>query len=160
MRSILFVCLLYFIAIGCNSNTVVGDMQAIKGNTWPVDAPVSFTLPALDSAAVYTAYITIRNNNDYPFSNLFLLAALQHPNGKTVVDTLEYKMAKPDGSWLGTGIGAVKENKLYYKENFKFEEAGEYTLRLIHAVRNNGEVQGVTALQGITDVGYSIELAN
>jgi hypothetical protein len=30
----------------------------------------------------------------------------------------------------------------------------------MHAMRNNGEVEGVTNLQGITDVGYSIEKIN
>jgi gliding motility-associated lipoprotein GldH len=75
-----------------------------------------------------------------------------------VVDTLEYKMARPDGSWLGAGIGNVKENKLFYKQNITFIEKGNYTLNISHAVRNNGEPQGVSKLEGITDIGYSIEI--
>ena len=66
-------------------------------------------------------------------------------------------MARPDGSWLGTGIGSVKENKLWYKEAVRFFAPGEYTLRLSHAMHNNGEVLGVSTLPGITEVGYSIE---
>jgi gliding motility-associated lipoprotein GldH len=68
-------------------------------------------------------------------------------------------MARPDGTWLGTGIGAIKESKLFYKENFSFKEAGNYSLHITHAVRNNGEVQGVSYLEGVTDVGYRIEEA-
>jgi len=74
-----------------------------------------------------------------------------------VTDTLEYRMANPDGSWLGNGIGSVKESKLWYKQNFTFTEQGSYRIRISHALRNNGEVDGVTNLEGITDVGYSIE---
>lgn len=82
---------------------------------------------------------------------------MNFPHGKTVVDTLEYRMANADGSWLGQGIGSVKENKLWYKEQVKFLEEGNYNITITHAVRNNGEVEGVTKIEGITDVGYSIE---
>lgn len=148
---------LFFIA--CGDNTVAGDTRVMKGDRWNVKDTISFELPFLDSLKQYNTFVTIRNNNEYPFSNLFLIVALQYPHGKTMIDTLEYKMAKPDGSWLGTGIGAIKESKLFYKENFSFNEAGRYTLQITHAVRNNGEAQGVSNLEGITDVGYSIEEA-
>ena len=85
---------------------------------------------------------------------------MNFPNGKTVADTLEYRMANPDGSWMGQGIGAVKENKLWYKENVQFFEEGAYTVHIAQAMRNNGEVEGVTKLEGITDVGISIEEAS
>jgi len=82
---------------------------------------------------------------------------MKYPHGKTVTDTLEYRMANPDGSWLGTGIGSIKENKLWYKENFSFTEDSTYRVAITHAMRNNGDVEGVSILEGITDVGFSIE---
>ena len=66
-------------------------------------------------------------------------------------------MSNPDGTWLGKGIGNVKENKLWYKEHVSFLEKGVYNLSITHAVRNNDNVEGVTNLEGITDVGFSIE---
>jgi gliding motility-associated lipoprotein GldH len=132
---------------------------AIQGSNWQVKDAAIFELPVLDSLKQYNSFVTVRNNNNYPFSNLFLIVSLHYPHGKIMVDTLEYKMAKPDGTWLGTGIGAIKESKLFYKENFSFKEVGNYSLHITHAVRNNGEAQGVSNLEGITDVGYSIEEA-
>ena len=82
---------------------------------------------------------------------------MEFPHGKTLVDTLEYKMAYPNGEWMGEGIGSVKENKLWYKENVTFFEEGNYNITITHAVRNNGDVEGVSRLEGISDVGYSIE---
>ena len=38
-----------------------------------------------------------------------------------------------------------------------FAEDGTYTVAIAHAMRNNGNVEGVTKLEGITDVGFSIE---
>lgn len=83
-----------------------------------------------------------------------------HPHGKTMKDTLEYQMAKPNGELLGEGITDIKENKLWYKghENpFVFEESGDYKINIQHAMRNNGDVNGVDKLEGITDVGFRIE---
>lgn len=143
----------------CTNNIVASDMQEMP-EVWELGYPVEFKVPAIQSNVPYNVYLEIRNTNQYPFSNIFLLTTLKYPNGKTAVDTLEYRMAAPDGQWLGQGLGSVKQNKLVYKEDFQFIEDGNYTLSITHAVRNNGDVQGVKNLKGITDVGYSIEKSN
>src|SRR5690606_20989792 len=104
-------------------------------------------------------FLNIRNTNEYNFNNIFLIVSMNFPHGKTITDTLEYRMANPDGSWMGQGIGNVKENKLWYKENVQFFEDGIYTVTIGQAMRNNGAVEGVTKLEGITDVGFSVEEA-
>ena len=157
MYNCFFASVLSLLLIACGHSGVTADTRAISSEGWQVNDPAIFKIPRLDSVASYNAFITVRNNNNYPFNNLFLIVSLQYPYGKTVVDTLEYKMARPDGSWLGTGIGNLKENKLFYKQNLSFDQAGDYTLQISHAVRNNGESQGVSKLEGITDIGYSIE---
>jgi len=124
---------------------------------WNKNEIVSFSIPPLDSTKNYNLFLHLRNTNDYKYNNLFLITEMEFPNGKTIKDTLEYKMAYPNGEWMGEGIGNVKENKLWYKEAVSFKEQGTYILRVSHAVRNNGEVDGVFKLDGITDVGYSIE---
>ena len=86
-----------------------------------------------------------------------------YPHGKTIKDTLEYRMADPTGKLLGTGLTDVKENKLWYKgneSNFIFDEVGEYTVNIQHAMRENGKVNGVLELEGITDIGFRIENIN
>ena len=84
---------------------------------------------------------------------------MNFPNGKTITDTLEYQMAKPNGELMGEGFTDVKENKLWYKEGVRFDEIGDYSIIIQHAMRNNGEVNGVDNLKGITDVGFRIEPA-
>ena len=61
---------------------------------------------------------------------------------------------------MGEGIGSIKENKLWFKENIRFTEEGNYNITITQAVRNIGEVDGVSQLPGITDVGISIEEAS
>ena len=50
---------------------------------------------------------------------------------------------RPDGSWLGEGIGSVKESKFWYKEAIFPSWKKEIILFAIgQAVRNNGEARG------------------
>jgi gliding motility-associated lipoprotein GldH len=82
---------------------------------------------------------------------------MEHPSKKTLVDTLEYKMAKPDGTLLGEGLSDTKENKLFYKENFVFKNSGQYKVTIQQAVRQSGKIEGIEKLDGITEVGFRIE---
>ena len=79
------------------------------------------------------------------------------PHGKTIKDNLDYRMAETIGKLLGTGYTDVKENKLWYKEQVVFNETGEYTVNIQHAMRENGKVNGVIELEGVTDVGFRVE---
>jgi gliding motility-associated lipoprotein GldH len=150
-----------FVALwfSCNQNVVFDKYQSIE-DAWNKDKAIEFNFTAPDSTQSYNLFINLRNNNDYKFSNLFLIAELYYPNGKTLVDTLEYQMAKPSGEFLGTGAFKLKENKLWYKgfnEPFVFSELGDYQLKISQAMRQNGIVDGVKLLEGVTDVGFRIE---
>lgn len=140
----------------CDSKTLISMNKELPG-VWKKQEVITFNLPELDSLKGYNLFVNLRNTNDYEFNNLFLIVAMKFPYGKIVTDTLEYKMAKPDGTWLGIGIGDVKDNKLWYKENVSFKEKGTYKVSISHAMRNNGDVNGVKNLDGIIDVGFSVE---
>ena len=49
------------------------------------------------------------------------------------------------------------QDKLWYKENIVFDQNGVYTIELSHAMRQNGKVEGIDNLMGITDVGIEVE---
>jgi len=138
----------------CDKKRVFDEYKSV-GSAWHKDSIISFDLPVLDSTKKYNAFVNIRDNNNYPFNNLFLIVALETPSGFTKVDTLEYQMATPDGTLLGNGFSDIKESKLFYKEDVKF--TGKYKVHIKQAVRQSGKIPGVEALQGITDVGFRIE---
>ena len=149
--------LVFLIAItlfSCDKKRVFDDYKSV-GDAWHKDSVVSFDLPVLDSTKRYDIFLNIRDNNNYPYNNIFLIVSLELPNGFTKVDTLEYQMTDPDGSLLGDGFSDIKESKLFYKENVRFR--GKYKVSIKQAVRENGKVPGVTILEGITDVGLRIE---
>ncbi len=150
-----------FMVTSCDSKAVYDEYKSVP-NKWHKDSVASFTFKAPDTLENYNLYVNIRNTNDYKFSNLFLIVELNYPNGKAVKDTLEYKMAAPNGELLGTGFSDIKENKLWYrgyKSAFKFNETGYYIVNIQHAMRKNGDVNGVENLEGITDIGFRVEQA-
>ena len=148
---LILVAILFF---SCDKKRVFDEYKSV-GTAWHKDSIVTFDLPELDSTKRYNLFVTLRDNNNYPFNNLFLIVGIEMPNGFTKVDTLEYQMAKPDGSLIGDGVSDLKENKLFYKEKVRFR--GKYKVNIKQAVRENGKVPGVTALEGITEVGFRIE---
>ncbi|MBG6131527.1 gliding motility-associated lipoprotein GldH [Aquimarina sp. EL_43] len=157
LRFFLIVCIVIGM-ISCDDKQVFDTYHTVA-NAWEMDEKVSFTLPELDTTQSYNLFINIRNNNEYKYSNLFLISEMKFPNGKILTDTLEYRLAAPDGKWLGTGFSDLKENKLWYKENVSFKEKGNYKITIEHAMRKNGDVNGISSLEGITDIGFRIENA-
>jgi len=148
---LILVVILFF---SCDKKRVFDEYKSV-GMAWDKDSIISFNLPELDSTKRYNLFVTLRDNNNYPFNNLFLIVGIEMPNGFTKVDTLEYQMANPDGSLMGDGFSDIKENKLFFKEKVRFR--GKYKVHLKQAVRENGKVGGVKALEGITEVGFRIE---
>lgn len=148
-----------FLVSACDSKKVYDTYTSLP-NKWHKDSVVSFTFKGLDTTQAYNLFINIRNNNQYRYSNLFLITEMNFPYGKVIVDTLEYKMALPSGKWLGKGFSDVKENKLWYKESIGFPEAGVYTINIRQAMRQSGKVEGIEYLKGITEVGFRIEKSN
>ncbi|MCK5400427.1 MAG: gliding motility lipoprotein GldH [Flavobacteriaceae bacterium] len=154
LRWIFIILLLGFIS--CDSNRIYDEYITIP-DSWQKDNIITFNITPPDTIKQYNLFINIRNANDYKYSNLFLIVEMNFPNGRVIKDTLEYKMAKPNGELLGKGFTDIKENKLWYKEGVVFNESGEYKVNIQHAMRENGSVKGVENLEGITDVGFRIE---
>ena len=154
IKNSVLLLLVVIVFFSCDKKRVFDEYKSV-GNAWDKDSIVTFNLPELDSTKRYDLFVNLRANNNYPFNNLFLIVSLELPNGFTKVDTLEYQMANPDGALLGDGFSDIKESKLVYKEKVRFR--GKYKVHIKQAVRENGKVPGVNALEGITEVGFRIE---
>ena len=156
IKNSLLCFLLALLIISCDKKSVFDEYKSV-GNAWNRDSIITFKLPKLESEKNYNLFVNVRDNNDYPFDNLFLIVSLEQPNKKVVVDTLEYKMANPDGTLMGDGFSDIKESKLFYKEKVAFKLKGDYKVHIQQAVRQTGKVSGVDDLKGITEVGFRVE---
>lgn len=156
-NNFLFIVMLSLHLLSCDSKQVFDSYQSVSEGSWSKDAKILFEFTVKDTLTKQNLFINLRNNNNYEFSNLFLITQMDFPDGKKIIDTLEYDMADKTGKFLGRGFSEVKENKLFYKENITFPISGNYKISVSQAMRKNGEVEGVKNLNGITEVGFRIE---
>jgi gliding motility-associated lipoprotein GldH len=153
-----FILLLAVVGLSsCVEKDTYNQYYSIDSNVWKTNNSIEFNVEIEDTISQNNIFINIRNNKDYEFSNLFLISQIQFPDGYRVVDTLEYEMTDKTGVFLGSGYTDIKENKLFYKEKVRFNQSGNYLIKVDQAMRKNGNIQGLDSLKGITDVGLSIE---
>ena len=157
MRKLFVIIIVSLITLSCNDSTVFDIYKPISKTQWHKDSIISFDFNPIDTISTNSIYINLRNNNDYQYSNLFLIVCIDFPNNFSVIDTLEYEMADVEGKFLGSGFTDLKENKLEYKNNVVFPSTGTYNISVQHAMRKSGDIEGISLLQGITDVGLRIE---
>ena len=156
-NKIVTISLIILCLVSCDSKRVYDSYVSVSNQSWVKEKAISFSFDIKDTIKQRDLFINIRNNNSYAFSNLFLITELNFPNGKKIVDTLEYEMTDVSGRFLGSGLTEIKENKLFYKENVVFPNSGNYTISISQAMRKNGETEGIKSLEGITEVGFRIE---
>ncbi|MBT3741487.1 protein involved in gliding motility GldH [Polaribacter sp. Hel1_33_96] len=141
----------------CNDRIVFTKYKSLQNASWEANKNISIEFDVEDTITPKDLFINIRNNKKYPYSNLYVITELNFPNGNKIVDTLQYQMSDKFGHFLGKGFTDIKENKLFYKEAKVFPESGKYIFSIRHAMRKNGEVKVIPFLQGVQDVGLSIE---
>lgn len=134
----------------CNFNVLYDKAVDIPKGLWSVNTPVTFAFPVTDTQNPYSIIFTMRNNNNYPYSNLFVFVDTQSPDGHSRRDTVEVTLADIKGKWLGKGIGGIWQNKYYFRKNIRFPQPGEYKVKISQAMRDKN-------LEGIIDVGIKVE---
>lgn len=151
---------LLFFLFSCDDNIEFIKYESISDASWETNKKVSFDFNVQDTISRKNLFIYVRNTSDYPFSNLYVITTMVFPDETRVIDTLQYEMADSTGKFLGKGFTDIKENKLYYKENKLFPQKGNYQFQIRQAMRKNGEVNPLSALKGIQDIGLCIEKVN
>lgn len=152
MRKILglFSLILFF---SCNSSSTEEVIMNSVNNKWNKKSEQKFNLEVSDPQNPKNIIFVVRNNNEYPYSNIrFIVKFTDLQTKKKQIDTLNYVLAKPNGEWLGTGFGDTKETLFQYRLNYRFPAKGKYEIGLTQAMRND-------ILPGIEDIGVKIETA-
>lgn len=162
-KNSIYTVILCFVSIllltSCKDQAFFDQFQSTHG-AWERNDIKKFTFEQKDTVGKYDVLIRLRTNEQYPFSNIFLIVKTYGPDDQTMIDTVQYVMANPDGTLMGDGFTDTKLSDLYFRENYKFKTQGVYKLEVEHAIRNADDVDGISSLEGITDVGLKIEKKN
>ena len=141
--------IIMIISTGCNPDVIYEKNHSLSG-TWERSEKPEFNVEITDTLTPVNFLLNIRHNTSYPYSNLFLFINTFYPNGMDTRDTVEILLARPDGEWLGSGLGKLKSSRIMLKQGVVFTMTGTYTFQFEQAMR-------VKELQGMEDFGITIE---
>ena len=140
--------------VGCSSQ---GELlfDEIPEGGWNQEQWVEFSYTnRLPEKEVSLNWI-LRHDDDYPFSNIHLIAVWRNPKGIEKTDTISYVLAQPGGRWLGKGL-YIKEHHLPFVERFLLDEPGVYQFRIRPAVRAAEKLVADKTLHGIHQIGIAL----
>lgn len=153
----IFYIFLVILLASCDGNKIYDTYQPIDNNRWSIENSIDFKVNIQEVSQPLNVFLNIRNDKNYAFRNLYVISKMTFPNGLSIKDTLEYKMCDAFGNWLGNGVTDVKNNQLFFLENYLFTEKGIYQFEFTHAMRKRGDLNGLQELEGVKDVGLRIE---
>lgn len=149
--SIFFSFLFAVMLVSCNDHRIIVDTNIeLDKYNWSYSEKVKIPFTIKEVEKPYKLFLNLRHTSDYNYSNIFLLVHLTDPNGKRTTERKEFKLALPDGEWLGSGSGNLYSYQILFKENFKFSVKGKYSIELEQNMRDN-------PLDHVTDAGIRIE---
>jgi len=133
---------------GCSSSVVDANVE-IPERKWTYRNHLKVPFEIKDSSKPYSLYFKLRHTADYRYANIFILVHFK--DGKDVVTKrYQFKLAKNDGEWLGSGSGNVFNYTFPLLTNYHFAHSGKYEIEIEQNMRDN-------PLLEVSDVGVLIE---
>ncbi|MEO6148607.1 MAG: gliding motility lipoprotein GldH [Mucilaginibacter sp.] len=142
-----FLILLYIVfAAGCADPGAVLDRNVeLPGHNWSYANKLKYDIKIDDETALYNLYFNLRVTGGYKYSNIFVI--FNHGKGKT---RYEFKLANPDGEWLGAGAGNLYAYRFPLRTQYKFPAKGTYHFEIEQNMRDN-------PLHEVSDAGLRVE---
>ena len=135
----------------CGKNTVYSEFQPVQHKLWDKNNEYFFNFEITDVSVPYNVSLQLRNNDMYPYQNIWLLFEESQPTKITTKDTIEFMLADDFGKWKGNGI-TLYQNRIPVKNHYIFPDTGKYTINIRHGMRDD-------KLKGIENIGVNIEIA-
>lgn len=148
-NTIFCVLLFFFFLFSCTNKAVYDQYQAIENISWEKDKEYFFTFQVEETAVPYDITLEIRNNNLYPYRNLWLFYNEEQPIGPLIRDTMECLLADEYGKWYGNGI-SLYQSGFPIRTGYLFPHKGQYTFSFRQGMRND-------SLRGIQEIGLRVE---
>jgi gliding motility-associated lipoprotein GldH len=145
--------LLISIFFSCDNSRVYDEYKQVARSQWHKDSIFVFEIPVNDKTLYYDLCVNVRNEVNYPYSNLWLFIEILQPGGVAVKDTFEIILADPSGKWRGKGLSGIRSLRTVYRRNVFFPSQGNYLIKIRHGMRPE-------ILKGIHDIGVRIEKIN
>ncbi|MCF8309315.1 MAG: gliding motility lipoprotein GldH [Bacteroidales bacterium] len=141
---------LMLFALSCNSPDIYNQYKSVEKQGWYKEDTISFTPTVPDTSRQYNLIINLRHTTDYKYRNVYFFTTTHFPNGDINRDTIELRVAKKSGEWIGKGFGTIKTYRQMLLRGIRFDQKGDYVFEFCQAMRED-------TLRGIEDIGLQIQ---
>ena len=148
VRALLPMVFALLLLAACTDTARYDHYQSVE-KPWTKDHIYYFTYDIDDNTVPYDLALEIRNNDLYPYQNLWLLCSEEPPVGPMTHDTIECMLANDYGEWRGSGI-SLYHLGIPLRTRRHFPHKGQYTLGIRQGMRDE-------QLNGIEAIGLRIE---
>ena len=156
MRGFSFVLITFFVLIlSCKDEDALYSSHVETKGAWLKNEPVKAILEINESPI--DIYLILKLNEDYPFSNIYLLSNISSPDLK-ITDTISYKFDYSKNKSLLSRQTRIKTFRIPIYKNMNLNEIT--SVEISHAVRFIDSTRPVMKLEGILDVGILVNKSN
>jgi gliding motility-associated lipoprotein GldH len=138
----------FFLCFACSHEEIFFEYHSFDNAQWKREQPAVFNVNIEDISLPYQVFVMLRNNDNYPFGNIWLFIDCETPEGNTRTDTLGSDLADVYGKWLGKGL-SLYNLSIPYETSVVFPDTGVYIYSIRQGMREN-------PLNGISDLGLKV----
>ncbi|NJN28024.1 MAG: gliding motility lipoprotein GldH [Cyclobacteriaceae bacterium] len=149
----MIICLLVLVA-ACDSKRVYENKKDFPQKYWVFNNPADFEFEITNTNEKYNLLFNIRNTAKYRYQNIYLQYYLEDSTGRLLSSDLKNILLfnAKTGIPLGSGLGDVFDIERPFLQDYSFEHAGKYKLRIDQFMRQD-------SLPEIVSVGLRVERA-
>lgn len=141
----------FMMCTSCQKGSVYHQSEVLPANKWNMNKKLIFsdTLPPTLPISLHRQ-LTLRNNNAFAYQNIWIYIKTFTADSSRV-DSINWQLAKQDGTWLGKGWGSLYTHT-YDLPDLTFSEKDSlrwFRMELMHGLRDS-------LLSGVSDIGLRV----
>ncbi len=154
LRSFLILVVSCLLLGGCLPSPYYQKQEPIPQNEWNYNFRPKFKFDISDTTAKYLPYFIIQHSQAYPYCNLWMWMYIKTPGDSLIKkERVNVLLADPSGKWLGRGLGAIYEERVFLSlgDSVQFNRKGTYEISLEQNMRIN-------PLPEVLHVGFKLDM--
>lgn len=121
----------------CDRAALLDENKDLQGRSWYYKNRLSFDVNIEDTNRTYNVYLNLRVDNDYRYSNMFVMLHQTTPGQQVTSERKEVTLIDDEGKWLGRGLGDLYDYQLPIYQQMRFREKGIYRFELEQNMRED-----------------------
>ena len=134
----------------CDNSRVYESWKDMPTLVWHKDSAYITVFNIEDTTSLYNMNVGVRNNNLYPYRNMWLMINIAGPEAFSYQDTVRIDMADNTGRWYGERSASLYTYVAPLYKGISLPKSGEYTFSIKHGMRKE-------KLGGVASLGFRVE---